>query len=94
MQFMIRSVRKPGVSNKELIEHFTSRMDPKTWDLIRAGKVVHIYYMIGEDPGFFAVVTADNIEEVKTASMQVTEKHNLFDVEIVPVSIFAEFPAA
>jgi hypothetical protein len=94
MQFMIRSVRRPGVSKKKLIEHFTSRMDPKTWDLIRTGKVAHLYYTLGDEPGFFAIVNADDIEEVKAGAAEATEKHNLFDLEIVPVSIFAEFPAA
>jgi hypothetical protein len=94
MLFVVRSVRKPGVTNKELIEHFTSRTHPGIWDLIRFGTVVHRYYLTGEDPGFIAVVNVDSIEEVRSWSEREWAKHNLFDVEIVPANLFPEFPAA
>ena len=93
MQYVVKSVRKPGVSNKELIEHFTARMNPKAWELVRTDKVKHLYYLLGEEPGFFAIVDAESIEQVKTTAAEVTDNHNLFDIEVVPVSIFPEFPA-
>jgi len=35
------------------------------WDLIRKGVVSHVLYKVGEEPGFFAVLNAPNLEQAK-----------------------------
>lgn len=91
MTFMIKTVRKPGVSRAQLVEHLTTRMHPSTWELFRKKKIEQIFYITGDEPGFFAVVNSDNIDEVKALSDEAVSRHNLFDIEIVPISRFPEF---
>ena len=54
-------------------------------DLIRKGVVSHVLYKVGEDPGFFAVLNAPNLEQAKAMAEAGTELE-LFDV--VPVNQF------
>jgi hypothetical protein len=91
MAFLIMSKRKPGVSRAELVAHLSSRMDPSTWELFRKGKVEHLLFMTGEEPGFLAIVNSEDINEVRTLADQAIARHNLFDLDIVPVNRFPEF---
>jgi len=91
MTYLVISKRKPEVSRDEIVDHLTSRLNPSAWDLIRKGKVIHLYYMTGEEPGFFAIVKSDDITEVKDMASQAMSAHNLFEVEIVPINLFPEF---
>lgn len=85
------SKRKPGASRDEVIDHLTSRLNPSAWDLIRQEKLIHLYYLTGEEPGFFAIVKSDDIEEVKHMAGQAISNHDLFDVEILPINLFPQF---
>ena len=92
MTFLITTKRKTGISRDEIIDHLTSKMDPSTWDLIRTGKIKQVYYTMGDEPGFIAIVNSSNLAEVKALVTQATSKHNLFEIEIVPIDRFPDFP--
>jgi hypothetical protein len=57
MLFMVSSRARSEATREQLIEHLTRRLDPATWDLIRQGVVSHVLYKVGEEPGFFAVLS-------------------------------------
>jgi hypothetical protein len=91
MAFMVMTKRRPGVSREQLIEHLTSKMHPSTWELIRKEKIEQLFFITGDEPGFFAVVNSDDIDEVKAMVHEAISKHNLFDLEIMPINRFPEF---
>ena len=74
-----------------VIDHLTSKMDPSTWDLRRTGKIKQIYYTMGDEPGFIAIINSSGLAEVKALVAQATSKHNLFEIEIVPIGQFPDF---
>ena len=45
----------------------------------------------GEEPGFFAVLNAPNLEQAKAMAEAGTERLELFDLEVVPVNQFPHF---
>ena len=65
MLFMLVSRTKPGTTRQQVIERLTRELHPETWDLVRHGVLSHIYYRVGEDPGFFALLHAPSLEEAK-----------------------------
>lgn len=93
MAFLIMTKRRPGISKAQLVEHLSSRMHPSTWELFRKGKIDHLFFITGDEPGFFATINSDDIDEVKALADEAISRHNLFDLEIMPINRFPDFPA-
>ena len=91
MLFMLNGRPRAGTTREQLVEHLTRRLDPSTWDLIRHGVLSHVLYKVGDEPGFFAVLNAENAEEAKRIVEAGAEKLELFDLEVVPVNQFPHF---
>ncbi|MFY9956032.1 hypothetical protein [Bradyrhizobium sp.] len=91
MIFMINSRPKAGVKRAQLISHLTQRLDPGTWDLIRNGVLSSVFYKVGGEPGFFAVLSAPSIEEAQAMVDDNAQKQDVFDLEIIPVKQFPHF---
>ena len=51
----------------------------------------NVLFKIGDEPGFFAVLNASSVEEAQALVDRAVENHNLFDVQIIPVSQFPHF---
>ena len=90
MLFMVNSRPTAGATREQLVEHLTRRLDPATWDLIRHG-VLYVYYKVGDEPGFFAVLNAASIDEARKIVAAGTERLELFDLEVVQVNHFPHF---
>ena len=91
MLFMVSSRARPAATREQLIEHFTCRLDPATRDLIRPGRGLSRPVQSGEEPGFFAVLNAPNLEQAKAMAEAGTERLELFDLEVAPVNQFPHF---
>ena len=65
MLFMVVSRAKLGTKREQLVDRLTHEMHPETWDLVRHGELSHIYYKVGEEPGFFALLNAPKIASKK-----------------------------
>ncbi|HEY8247363.1 MAG TPA: hypothetical protein VIG38_08800 [Hyphomicrobium sp.] len=91
MLFMLTTRPKAGVTREQLVEHLTRRLHPSTWDLIRHGVLSHVLYKIGEEPGFFAVLSAPTLEEARATVERGAERLEVFDLDIVPVNQFPHF---
>lgn len=91
MLFMVTSRPKPGVSRKELIDHLTQRMHPSTWNLVRNGTVSNVFYKIGDEPGFFAVLSAASADEARALVDPGTGRLEVFDLDLVPINQFPHF---
>ena len=91
MLFMVNSRPTAGATREQLVEHLTRRLDPATWDLIRHGVLSNVYYKVGDEPGFFAVLNAPSIDEARKIVVAGTERLELFDLEVVPVNHFPHF---
>ena len=91
MIFMINSRPKAGVTRAQLISHLTRRLDPGTWDLIWNGVLSSVFYKVGGEPGFFAVLSALSIEEAQAMVDDSAQKQDIFDLEIIPVKQFPHF---
>jgi hypothetical protein len=91
MLFMVNSRPRSGATREQLIEHLTRRLDPSTWDLIRHGVLSQVLYKVGDEPGFFGVLNAPNLEEAKAMAEKGVERLELFDLEVVPVNQFPHF---
>jgi hypothetical protein len=91
MIFMINSRPKAGVTRTQLISHLTGRLDPATWDLIRNGVLSSVFYKVGDEPGFFAVLSAPSIEEAQRMVDNSAQRQEIFDLEIIPVKQFPHF---
>ena len=91
MLFMVSSRPKAGVERARLIERLTRRLDPSTWDLIRHGVLSQVFYKVGDEPGFYALLNAPTLEEAKTRLESGAERLELFDLEVVPVNQFPHF---
>jgi hypothetical protein len=88
MLFMVNSRPRAGATREQLIEHVTRRLDPATWDLIRYGVLSNVFYKVGDEPGFFAVLNAPSVEEARKIVAAGMERLELFDLEVVPVNQF------
>jgi hypothetical protein len=64
---------------------------PETWDLVRHGELSHIYYKIGEEPGFFALLSAPSLDEAKARVARGLTSVEEFEVDIYPVNHFPQF---
>ena len=62
MLFMVNSRPGPGQHGSNSLPR---RLDPTTWDLIRHGVLSNVYYKVGDEPGFFAVLNAPSVEEAR-----------------------------
>ena len=74
MLFMVNSRPTAGATREQLVEHLTRRLDPATWDLIRHGVLSNVYYKVGDEPGFFAVLNAASIDEPRKIVVAGTER--------------------
>ena len=88
MLFMVSSRPRTGATREQLVEHLTRRLDPATWDLIRHGVLSNVFYKVGDEPGFFAVLNAASLEEARKIVAGGMERLELFDREVVPVNQF------
>jgi hypothetical protein len=70
---MVSSRARPEATRERLIEHLTRRLDPATCDLLPQGVVSHVLDKAGEEPGFFAVLNAPNLEQAKAMIEASTE---------------------
>ena len=91
MLFMLTTQAKPSATREQLIHHFTQRLNPSTWDAIRKGVVSNVLFKVGDEPGFFAVLSASNMEEAQAHVERAVEKHDLFDIQIILVNQFPHF---
>ena len=97
MLFMLSSRPRPGVTRDQMIEHLTTKMSPATWDHVRHGTLFNIYYKVGDQPGFFALLSAPSLadaekEIAETArSVGAQSVLSVFDLDIVPVNQFPHF---
>jgi len=53
--------------------------------------VSHVLYKVEEEPGFFAVLNAANLQQAKAMAEAGIERLVLFDLEVVPVNQFPHF---
>jgi hypothetical protein len=59
---------------------------------MRRGELSHVWYKIGDEPGFFAVLQAPSIEEAKAMVEAGDDRiEEVFDIEVVPVNQFPHF---
>jgi hypothetical protein len=91
MVFMINTRPKAEVTREQLISHLTKGLDPATWDLIRNGVLSSIFYKVGDEPGFFAVLSAPSIEEAQAMVDSSAQRQEVFELEIIPVNQFPHF---
>jgi hypothetical protein len=91
MLFMLVSRTKKGATREQLVERLTRQLQPETWELVRRGALSHILYKTGEEPGFFALLHASNLEEAKSLVEASTPRLDGFEVEICPVKHFPHF---
>jgi hypothetical protein len=59
--------------------------------LIRNGVLSSVFYKVGGEPGFFAVLSAPSIEEAQAMVDDSAQKQDIFDLEIIPVKQFPHF---
>jgi hypothetical protein len=91
MLFMLVSQPKAGTSRQQLEAALSQRLQPGTWDLIRRGTISHVLYKVGEEPGFFAVLQAENFEQARATIAAVQSPDLPFEIDIVPVNQFPHF---
>jgi len=91
MLFMLVSRPKPGSTRHQLEGALTQRLQPGTWDLIRRGTLSHVLYKVGEEPGFFAVLQAESLEQARAILAAGQHPDLPFEVDIVPVNPFPHF---
>ena len=91
MLFMLSSKPKPGVARAEMVEQLKHRFDPSTWDLVRDGTLSHVLYKVGEEPGFYAVLSAESAEKAEELVAHTGSHDSVFDIDITPVNQFPHF---
>ena len=50
-----------------------------------------MFYKVGDEPGFYALLNAPTPEEAKAMIDEGAERLELFDLEVVPVNQFPHF---
>jgi hypothetical protein len=91
MLFMLVSRAKPGIKREELVERFTGPLRPETWDLVRSGELSQVFYKVGDEPGFFAILKASSFEEAKAVIERSASLLEAFDLDVYPVSPSPQF---
>ena len=93
MLVLVNSRVCPGVSRDQVIDHFTSGVERRTWDLIRRGVIVHWFFKVGDHPGVIAVLNCDSVEEARAVvgRAPVVTK-GLVTFEFEPIDHFPNFP--
>jgi hypothetical protein len=91
MLFMLVSRAKPGTRREQLVDRLTRQLHPETWDLVRHGALSHVYYKIGDEPGFFALLNAPSLEDAKAVVARGAARAEEFEVDIYPVKHFPHF---
>jgi hypothetical protein len=89
--FMVVSRPKPGTKREQLIDRLTQTMDPEGWDLVRRGELSQIMYKVGDEPGFFALLSAPSAKEASAMIERGIERLEVFDLDLVPVKHFPLF---
>lgn len=91
MLFMLESQMRPGVTREQMASHFSQRLQPGTWDLIRHGVVSNVLYKTGPDIGFFALLNAPSLPEAEALVGNAVESNGLFEIRVVAVNQFPHF---
>lgn len=91
MLFINVSRPKPGTKREQLIDRLTQTMDPEGWDLVRRGELSQIMYKVGDEPGFFALLSAPGAKEASAMIERGIERLEVFDLDLVPVKHFPLF---
>ena len=91
MLFMLVSRTKPDTKRQQVVDRLTRELHPETWDLVRRGVLSHVYYRVGEDPGFFALLSAPSLEEAKELVASGVAGTEVFEVDVYPVKHFPHF---
>ena len=91
MLFMLVTRPKAGATREQMIERLTRHLHPETWELVRHGVLGDVFYKIGDEPGFFAVLAEPSIEEAKAVVDRGVQRLEVFDLEVVPVNQFPHF---
>jgi hypothetical protein len=91
MLFMLVARARKGTTRELLVERLTRQLQPETWELVRRGELSHILYKTGEEPGFFALLNASNLEEAKSLVDASASRLDSFEVELHPVKHFPHF---
>src|SRR5262249_4841314 len=91
MLFMLVSRAKPGTKREQLVALLTREMHPETWDLVRHGALSQIVYKVGEEPGFFALLSAPSLEEANAMVARSAGRTEEFEIDIYPVKHFPQF---
>jgi hypothetical protein len=89
--FMLVSRAKPGTERPQLVDRLTRQLHPERWDLVRRGELSHLYYGVGEEPGFFALLNAPSLDEAKELVARVVAEAEVFEVDVYPVKHFPHF---
>jgi len=53
--------------------------------------VSSVYYKVGDEPGFFAVLSAPSIEQAQALVDSSAERQEVFELEIIPIRQFPHF---
>jgi hypothetical protein len=88
---MLTSRAKHDAKREQLIEHLTRQVHPETWDLIRHGRLTHLLYKVGDEPGFFAMLNAGSLAEATAMVTHASDRLGPFEVDIEPVKQFPHF---
>jgi hypothetical protein len=91
MLLMLESQAKAGVTREQMARHFSQRLKPGTWDLIRHGVVSNVLYKTGADVGFLAVLNALSLSEAEALVGKVVDSDGLFEIRVVAVNQFPHF---
>jgi hypothetical protein len=91
MLFMLVSRTKPGTKRQQIIDRLTKGLHPETWDLVRHGVLSQVYYRVGEDAGFFALLSAPSLEEAKDLVERGVGATDVFELDVYPVNQFPHF---
>jgi len=91
MLFLLENVVRPGVTRDQIVSHFTHRLNPATWDLVRNGVLSNVVYKTGRDAGFVAMLNVPSHDDAEALVRKAVETLDLFDVRIVQVNQFPHF---
>jgi hypothetical protein len=91
MLFMLVSRPRPGSTREDIVAALTQRLQPGTWDLIRKGRLSNVLYKVGDDPGFFALLQAESLDQAQATVAAARRPDLPLEVEVVPVNLFPHF---
>ena len=62
---MISGRPRAGVAGDELISDLTGRLDPATGFDPKSCLISSVFYKVGDEPAFFAILSAPSIEQAR-----------------------------